>query len=195
MGSPVAEHRTVARHLPGDPGVWFFITADTCMFGLFFASFVVERLHNVALFDRSQQALSPTIGMLNTLFLVSGSYFVVLAVDAAKRNARSRVISCLALALACAVAFSLAKLFEYADKFRHGLTPATNDFFTYYFILTGLHFLHVLIAIVVTIVLMRMSRKTDFGARYLLILESGASYWHMVDLLWVVLFPLVYLVR
>ncbi len=165
------------------------------MFGLFFASFVVERLHNVALFDQSQRALSPTIGMLNTLFLVSGSYFVVLAVDAAKRAARRRVIGCLALALACAVAFSIAKLFEYGDKFRHGLSPATNDFFTYYFILTGLHFLHVLIAIIVTIVLMRMSRKTDFSPRYMVILESGASYWHMVDLLWVVLFPLVYLVR
>ncbi len=165
------------------------------MFGLFFASFVAERLHNVALFDQSQRALSPTIGMLNTLFLVSGSYFVVLAVDAAKRAARRRVIGCLALALACAVAFSIAKLFEYGDKFRHGLSPATNDFFTYYFILTGLHFLHVLIAIIVTIVLMRMSRKTDFSPRYMVILESGASYWHMVDLLWVVLFPLVYLVR
>ncbi len=195
MDRPIAEPRMKTKRLPGDPGVWFFITADTCMFGLFFASFVVARLHNVALFDQSQHALSPTIGMLNTLFLVSGSYFVVLAVDAAKRAARRRVNTCLALALACAVAFSIAKVFEYTDKFRLGLSPATNDFFMYYFILTGLHFIHVMIAIIVTIVLMRISRKTDFGERYMLILESGASYWHMVDLLWVVLFPLVYLVR
>ena len=195
MDSPIADARKPTRRLPGDPGVWFFITADTCMFGLFFASFVVERLHNVALFDTSQKALSQTIGMLNTLFLVSGSYFVVLAVDAAKRAARQRVVTCLALALACAIAFGIAKVVEYGDKFRHGLSPVTNDFFTYYFILTGLHFVHVLIAIIVTIVLIRMSRKTDFGERYMVILESGASYWHMVDLLWVVLFPLVYLVK
>ncbi len=186
---------TAARRLPGDAGVWFFITADTCMFGLFFGSFVVERLHNRALFDHAQLALSPTIGMINTLLLVSGSWFVVLAVEAARLGKRDRVVARLRPALACAVGFGVVKGVEYGDKFAHGITPATNDFFLYYFILTGLHFVHVMIAIIVTLVLICKSQREEFDPRYMVFLESGASYWHMVDLLWVVLFPLIYLVR
>lgn len=186
---------TTTKRVPGDPGVWFFITADTCMFGLFFGAFVVERLHHRALFDLAQTTLSPTIGMVNTLLLVSGSWFVVLAVSAARDDLRTRAVTCLRLALACAIGFCVIKASEYGLKFAHGITPATNDFFLYYFILTGLHFVHVMVAVIVTLVLIHKARQDSYDRRFMVFLESGASYWHMVDLLWVVLFPLVYLVR
>jgi nitric oxide reductase NorE protein len=194
---PLGEDRAdtlVSRRLPGDEGVWLFITADSFMFTLFFSSFIYERTKNAELFNVSQQALNPAIGALNTLFLLSSSWFVVLAVDAAKKGLERRVLNCLSMALACGAAFATAKLFEYRDKVAHGITMLTNDFYMFYFALTGLHFVHLVIGMVVLGVMLDKARRGISG-RYPYYLESGASYWHMVDYLWIMLFPLLYLVR
>jgi len=180
--------------LPGDAGVWLFIAADTFMFALFFSSFMYERTKNVALFNASQQALNPTIGALNTVLLLTGSWFVVIAVEAAKKRLQKTVVACLGMAVACGAAFGTIKILEYRGKIVHGITMLTNDFYMYYFALTGLHFVHLVIGIVVLTVLLNMAR-TGIAGEYQRYLESGASYWHMVDLLWIMLFPLLYLVR
>jgi nitric oxide reductase NorE protein len=191
---PADAAHTEAGRLPGDAGVWLFIAADTFMFALFFSSFMYERTKNVELFNASQLALDPSIGALNTVFLLTGSWFVVMAVEASKRQFRTTLVSCLAAAVACGLAFGTVKLFEYHGKIAHGLTMLTNDFYMYYFALTGLHFVHLVIGIVVLAVLLTMARASTTGD-YQRYLESGASYWHMVDLLWIMLFPLFYLVR
>lgn len=87
------------------------------------------------------------------------------------------------------------KLLEWGDKLSAGITPATNDFFMFFFTLTGLHFLHLLIGMVVLGFLVRASRRPLPTPRQLAYVEGGACFWHMVDLLWIVLFPLLYLVR
>jgi nitric oxide reductase NorE protein len=183
-----------ARRLPGDAGVWLFIAADTFMFALFFSSFMYERTKNVALFNTSQQALNPAVGALNTVFLLTGSWFVAMAVEAARKRLQQALVTCLGMAVACGVAFGAVKIFEYRSKIVHGVTMLTNDFYMYYFALTGLHFVHLVIGIVVLTVLLTKARggMTSDYQRYL---ESGASYWHMVDLLWIMLFPLLYLVH
>jgi len=194
---PLGENRgdtLVSRRLPGDEGVWLFITADSFMFTLFFSSFIYERTKNAGLFNSSQQALNPTIGAMNMLFLLSASWFVVLAVDAAKKGLERPLRNCLSMALACGAAFATTKVFEYRDKVVHGITMLTNDFYMYYFALTGLHFVHLVIGMVVLGVLLNKARS-GIGGRYIHYLESGASYWHMVDLLWIMLFPMLYLVR
>jgi len=186
--------RDGARRLPGEAGVWLFIAADCFMFALFFSSFIYERTKNVALFNESQQALNPTIGAVNTVLLLSASWFVVIAVGAAKRRLRNVLVPCLALAIACGGLFAGAKIFEYREKIAHGMTMLTNDFFMYYFMLTGLHFLHLIIGMIVLTVML-VKAQTSIEGDYLYYLESSASYWHMVDLLWIMLFPLLYLVR
>jgi nitric oxide reductase NorE protein len=98
------------------------------------------------------------------------------------------------MAVACGVAFGAVKIFEYRSKIVHGVTMLTNDFYMYYFALTGLHFVHLVIGIVVLTVLLTKARGGMTGD-YQRYLESGASYWHMVDLLWIMLFPLLYLVH
>jgi nitric oxide reductase NorE protein len=183
-----------ARRLPGDAGVWLFIAADTFMFALFFSSYMYERTKSVELFNASQQALSPAIGALNTILLLTGSWFVVMAVEAAKKRLQNVLIACLGMAVACGVAFGTVKIFEYRSKVVHGITMLTNDFYMYYFALTGLHFVHLVIGVVVLTVLLNMARPGITGD-YQRYLESGASYWHMVDLLWIMLFPLLYLVH
>src|SRR5262245_4861323 len=117
-----------------------------------------------------------------------------MAVEAARRRLQRALVGCLGMALACGVAFGAVKIFEYRSKIVHGVTMLTNDFYMYYFALTGLHFVHLVIGIVVLALLLTKARA-GMTADYQRYLESGASYWHMVDLLWIMLFPLLYLVH
>ena len=165
------------------------------MFGLFFSSFIYERSKNVPLFNASQEALNPALGAVNTLFLLTSSWFVVLAVDAAKKGMPTVVRNCLFAALALGGAFSAAKIYEYSAKIAHGITLVTNDFFMFYFVFTGIHFVHLLIGMAVLGFLASRVNRGMSDAAFLHYMESGASYWHMVDLLWIILFPLLYLVR
>jgi len=98
-------------------------------------------------------------------------------------------------ALLCGLAFMVSKAVEYTEKLEAGVSLLTNDFFMYYFTLTGIHLFHVLAGIVVLVVLWFMARSRSFEPGRPVVLECGAIYWHMVDLLWIILFPLLYLVR
>jgi nitric oxide reductase NorE protein len=180
--------------LPGVGGIWVFVFADMTMFALMFVCFMLDRHASPALFEESRQALNRDFGGVNTLILLTSSMLVVLAIEAMKRGRPRLAPGFFALALACGCAFMVSKAFEYTGKFQAGITMLTNDFFMYYFILTGIHLVHVIAGNVVLAVLWRKSRSAPAGGS-LSLYESGATYWHMVDLLWVCLFPLLYLVR
>jgi nitric oxide reductase NorE protein len=183
------------RRLPGDQGVWLFVGADMMMFGLFFTSFVIGRSKNIELYNLSQQALNFNYGGINTLILLTSSWFVVLAVHAAKMNRPRLVPHLLAAAAVCGLAFCTLKVVEYTEKISHGISMLTNEFFMYYFILTGIHFVHVIAGTVILFVFWNKARAGNYGSHNVVGLESAATYWHMVDLLWIVLFPLLYLMR
>ena len=100
-----------------------------------------------------------------------------------------------ALAFCCGLAFVVVKIFEYSEKFDAGFTIMTNDFYMYYFMLTGIHLIHVVIGMGVLMFLWSTTRDVVFNDEKVNILESGASFWHMVDILWIVLFALFYLAR
>jgi nitric oxide reductase NorE protein len=87
------------------------------------------------------------------------------------------------------------KAFEYHEKIAAGITPSTNEFFMYYFVLTGLHLAHVIIGLIVLTVLSTLARKPEPTTTHIAFFEGGACFWHMVDLLWIVIFPLIFLVR
>jgi|SRR6516164_5877858 nitric oxide reductase NorE protein len=181
----------------GDGGVWVFITADICMFGLFFTIFTWDRSHNISLFEQSRRLLDPNIGLLNTIFLLTSSWFMVGAVHAARSGRRRALLAFLSLAMLAGSGFAVSKIIEYSHKLQAGISMLTNSFFMYYFIFTGIHYLHFLIGMVVLGILWSMGRRSNLPSepRYLLWVESGACYWHMVDLLWLMLFPLLYLLR
>lgn len=172
-----------------------FIAADMAMFGLLFASFVVDRGKQAELFEASRRLLNPDIGGINTLILLTSSWLVALAVEAARRNQDLRASRLLGGAIACGLAFGLSKAFEYGQKLRAGISLLSNPFFSYYYALTGIHLLHVAAGTVILGVLLRQVRSGAYAGGRCAGLESGASYWHMVDLLWIMLFPLLYLVR
>jgi len=184
-----------ARPIPGDAGVWVFITADICAFALFFLLFTIGRVQQPALYDHSRQALDPNLGLLNTLILLTSSWFMVRAVQAAREGDRRRIGLNLMLAMVVGAGFAVVKVFEYGEKFAAGITMLTNEFFTYYFVFTGIHFLHFLIGMGALAVCLAKSSKSELDARYVTWIEATGTYWHMVDLLWIVLFPMLYLLR
>ncbi len=183
------------RRLPGVEGVWVFVIADMMVFALLFGSFIIGRHQNPALFEASRHALNPNFGGVNTLILVTSSWFAALALDAVRKSRFVLAQRFIGGALLCGLAFMVSKAVEYTEKLEAGVSLLTNDFFMYYFTLTGIHLFHVLAGIVVLVVLWFMARSRSFEPERPVVLECGAIYWHMVDLLWIILFPLLYLVR
>jgi nitric oxide reductase NorE protein len=165
------------------------------LFGVFFTTFLFYRGREPDLFAISQGTLDVTIGVVNTLLLLTSSLAVVTGVRAIRHGAQRLAPASFLVALICGAGFGFDKYLEYSEKISHGITPATNNFFMYYFILTGLHMFHVLIGMGVLVFMIVQSRRPDMTARKFGYVEGGACFWHMVDLLWIVLFSLIYLVR
>lgn len=183
-----------ARHLPGVEGVWVFVYADMAVFALMFGCFMWDRHQAPALFEASRQALNLDFGGINTLILLSSSMLVVLGVDALNHGRAALAPRFFGGAAACGLAFIVSKILEYGQKFDAGIGLTSNAFFQYYFIMTGLHLGHVAVGTAIIAVLAAKSRGVQAGDSIALY-EGGATYWHMVDLLWVCIFPLLYLVR
>jgi nitric oxide reductase NorE protein len=181
--------------LPGDSGVWTFIIADMGAFALFFLIFTVGRVSAPALFEQSRQHLDLNLGLFNTLILLTSSLFMVRSVEAARAGVRAAVIRNLALTMLIGSGFAVTKIIEYAAKAHAGIGLTTNEFFTYYFVFTGIHFLHFLIGIGALTMMLVKARRDALDAKFQTWIESVGCYWHMVDLLWIMLFPMIYLQR
>ena len=162
-------------------------------FALFFAFFMIGRHEQAALFDRSAALLNPSVGAINTLILVTSGWLVVLAVQGARRGDRRAVRRLLALAFTVGAGFAVTKAMEYGEKLSHGVTLLSNDFFMFYYVLTGIHFLHFVVGMAVLAMLWFKAGREAVDGPLLGWVESGGLYWHMVDLLWIVLFPMLYL--
>lgn len=183
-----------ADSAPAFPSIWYFVVADCIGFGIFFFVFMSERLPQARLFDESSRQLDIRLGLSNTLMLITSSWLVALAAQATRQQNFQRVRRLLPAALLVASGFAILKGIEYGTKISHGITPLTNPFFMFYFVLTGVHFLHYLVGMVVLIILAIKARKGDAGeTSFQIWMESGGIYWHLVDLLWVFLFPMLYL--
>ncbi|MEQ8838162.1 MAG: cytochrome c oxidase subunit 3 family protein [Lacipirellulaceae bacterium] len=183
--------------LPGEVGIWIFIFGDLIIFSLFFGTFMFYRSQDPALFTSSQATLTQTLGVVNTVLMLTSSWFVAMAVSATRKGMTRVPSMLLMLAFACGLGFGLIKYVEYSAKFKMGIYPVTNDFYMYYFVFTGIHFFHVLIGMGILAFFTRYCfvRNGTFSDNDICNLECGALFWHVVDLLWIVLFALLYLVK
>lgn len=181
--------------MAGDLAVWLIILAELLAFGIFFLSFAFARLQDVELFNASQRTLDLRLGGVNTALLITGSWCVVRAIKAVRADACTAGVRWLAAALMCGGGFVAMKIMEYSAKWEAGLDLSTNTFYMFYFLLTGFHFFHVLAAMVFLGILMVKTGQRRYGSNDYHELETGAAFWHMVDLLWIVLFPLIYVMR
>lgn len=192
---PASAGASEPPRLRGDLAVWLVILAELATFALLFASFAFARLWEPQVFADSQATLDLRFGAINTMLLLSGSAGVARAVQALRADRAAAAGHWWLFALGCALAFLLLKGVEYADKAAQGVGLETNTFYMFYLLLTGFHFLHVLAAMVFIAWLWVLTRRGAYGPHNCHAPETGAAFWHMVDLLWIVLFPLVYVMR
>jgi nitric oxide reductase NorE protein len=181
--------------LRGDLAVWIFILAELLAFGVFFIAYAFTRSRHAALFNEFQATLDRDAGALNTLLLISASALVVKAIGAVRTDDARRGARLLLAAIACGGGFVGVKSYEFAAKFGAGIDLSTNTFYMFYLALTGFHFFHVVLGMAVLAIVWWQTRRGRYGRHDSHDLESAAAYWHMVDLVWLILFPLVYVMR
>ncbi len=190
-----AEGHKYHPYPPGDLAIWVFILAELAAFFALFATYAFTRLNHLELFAEMQRTLDSDAGMINTLLLITGSWCVARAVAVVKRN-RSRESSYwLLAAILTGVGFLIVKYFEYGAKFSAGIDLTTNLFYTFYISLTMFHAMHVVLGMAILGFVWKKAWSGGYSAHDHRGMETGASYWHMVDLVWIILFPLVYIMR
>jgi len=179
--------------VPGERSMWFFVIGDLLIFGVYFVAYTVYRGQEQTLFLQSQALLNRDIGVINTLLLLTSSLFVAISLEAARKNKTVDASRLLSVAIALGAIFPLLKLVEWLPKLSAGYTPGENQFFMFYYLLTGLHLCHVLLGLVILGFVLK--NFLGDGKPNIVFAETGAIYWHMVDLLWIILFALFYLLR
>ena len=175
-------------------GIWLFLASEVMLFGGLFSTYVLLRLMATE-WPFGSDILSVPIGAFNTVVLISSSVTMVMAYAALKMNDLSKFKIYLGATIGLALLFMVVKGYEYADKFSHGDVPASSTYLAIYFTMTGLHALHILGGVIVNAYFLgpgtRMweTNKAQFTNR----IEAAGLYWHFVDLVWIFLFPVLYL--
>jgi nitric oxide reductase NorE protein len=183
------------KRAPGEAGVWVFILTEMVIFTALFGVILWYRAHNPKVFAEGQALLNQPLGLINTVVLIVGSVVVVLAIDAAQHDHYRQASRYLALAMCCGLCFVVIKGTEYLTVMQHGAWIHTNAYWMVFFVITGAHMVHVLVG-TATLGLIRPRTSAGLvGPRDRDLFVSATCYWHMVDLLWLILFPLFYLVN
>ena len=206
--SPLAHHfeslekQTHAARL----GMWLFLATEVLLFTALFAAYGVYRFLYTEGFEQSSRAIETWIGLVNTIVLVTSSFTVAMGLDAATRGRGRRTALLWGVSVALALVFLGFKAVEYSHHFHEGQlpgrfytfegvqAPGAPIFFALYFLITGLHGIHVVIGMTVLTVVAVMAYRGKFSAEYHTPVELGGLYWHLVDLIWIFVFPLIYLI-
>ncbi len=190
----------------GRMGIWLFLVTEVLLFGGLFCAFAIFRSWYFDSFVEAHHHLDKVMGAINTVVLITSSLTMALAVRSAQQSKKELTAILLALTLACAATFLCIKYVEYSHKFHEGLLPGKwfsavgfhtahpGVFFAIYFMMTGIHGLHVVIGMILISWILKRTMKGEFSSRYYAPVEGVGLYWHLVDLIWIYLFPLLYLV-
>jgi cytochrome c oxidase subunit III len=196
------------QHEASTLGMWIFLATEILFFGGLFMAYLVYRTWYPAGFAEASNHLDVLLGGVNTAVLIVSSLTMALAVHAAQVGSRKGQILFLLLTILLGSVFLGIKVVEYADKFEHHLVPGAaflwdgdpalanqaEMFYSLYFAMTGLHATHMVIGIAILLVLVAMAHRGRFGAQYYSPVEVTGLYWHFVDIVWIFLFPLLYLI-
>jgi len=189
-------------------GMWVFLVTEVLFFGGMFMAYILYRIWYPEMFVAASHHLSIPLGTFNTAVLIGSSLTMAYAVNAAQRGAKPREqVMWLLGTMFLGAVFLGVKVIEYADKFGHHLVPGPNFhfdkpefqqtaqiYYSLYFSLTGLHATHMIVGMVIMAIIARMAAKGQFTAEWYTPVEVMGLYWHFVDLVWIFLFPLLYLI-
>jgi nitric oxide reductase NorE protein len=188
-----AQPRSGARFVPGQPDMWVFVLFEALVFTAYFIVYVVRRTQSPGLFLESQAHLDLRVGVLNTLVLLASSWSVARCVQAARERSYRAALANVFLTILFGFVFLVSKVLEWAAKLEAGFGFTTDEFFSFYYFLTAIHFLHLLIGFGVLAIgthqLWSLARRSQQA------IETCATYWHTVDFLWVLIFALLYVMR
>lgn len=175
-------------------GMWLFLATELLLFGGLFAAYAIYRAKYPEMFFEGHEELNLTLGTTNTIILLVSSFTIAIGVTAIQRGKRNLLSLMLVITIICGLLFGLNKYFEYAAKFHHDIFPSKNIFFALYFMMTGLHMIHVFIGVVILVIILIYNMKGNYNENNFTSVELGALYWHLIDVIWIYLFPLLYLV-
>ena len=178
---------------PGGILIWLIILIELITFCAGLVAFVWEGNSSIEVFEVSRATLNNKIGLANTMLLLTSGFFVAEAVRYLKAGNYSKSQNWMLVSIILGVGFLILKSIEYYDKLQHGFDLSYNTFFTYYWLLTGFHFLHVVVGVVILSVLLMNIRKGVYHENETYDVETGATFWHLCDLIWLLLFPVIYL--
>ncbi|MCB9663569.1 MAG: cytochrome c oxidase subunit 3 [Alphaproteobacteria bacterium] len=198
VASPTAvgDPPDATRGLTGGTALWILMTVEVATFGMFFLWFASSWHGHVEVYAASQAQLDVRSGFVGTVLLLAGSWLAYEGVLAHEDERNGTTARSFLAASAVGCLFTVNKLAEYAAHAGHGVSLSTNGFWFAYLFLTGLHLLHVLAGVVALAVLgFRALRGAGLGREDTLSVEATAGYWHLVDVIWLFLFPLLYLVQ
>jgi len=203
----MADHVVHTEHIDkeaGKLGMWIFLFTEMFLFGGLFLVYAVFRAGYSADFHAAADELNTFIGTLNTVFLLTSSMTVAMAITAVQNNHRNLALGLILITLVLAALFMVNKYFEWSHEFEHHIYPGSEVlknlprgellFFGLYFMMTGLHALHVFVGMVLLTITVVKIKLGLINQENFQLLENSALYWHLVDLIWIFLFPLLYLV-
>lgn len=173
--------------------IWIIILLEVITFCAGIITFAWQSNLSPEVFEVSQSTLNTKIGLANTLLLLSSGFFVAESVRYLKIGDRLKSQKWMSAAMLFGFGFLILKGFEYVDKLQHGFDLTHDGFFTFYWLLTGFHFFHVLVGLVILLALWFKMRQGVYHENNFLDIESGAAFWHMCDIIWLLLFPVLYL--
>ena len=179
--------------VPGQGDMWAFVIFESFVFTSYFVVYLIFRTQSPELYLQSQAQLDLRLGVFNTLVLLTSSWSVARCVQASREGAFQSALANAFLTMLFGFVFLVSKVYEWANEIQMGFGFTTNEFFMHYFFLTGIHFLHLLIGFVVLGVVVHQLWSPARRSQELV--ETGATYWHTVDFLWVMIFSLLYVVR
>ena len=180
---------------PGGILIWIIVFVELLTFGIALIVFEIDFQNNLQQFLSSQNLLHKGFGLVNTLVLITSGYFMATTLVNIKAGKIKQALNWLMLTIFGGLTFLFIKSFEYFEKIQSGLTLDFDEFFTYYWLLTGFHFIHVLVGVAILMGLWIALRKGTYSQTNFLDIETGGIFWHMVDLIWVLLFPVLYLIN
>jgi nitric oxide reductase NorE protein len=182
-----------AQFVPGQPDMWVFVLFEALVFTAYFTVYIVSRTRSPDLFLESQMHLHLQVGAFNTLVLLASSWSMARCVQAARERSFRPALAHALLTMFFGFVFLVSKVLEWAAEIEQGFTFTTDEFFSFYYFLTAIHFLHLLIGFVVLGVAVRELRSPARRSQEMI--ETCATYWHTIDFLWVLIFALLYVMR
>jgi cytochrome c oxidase subunit 3 len=175
-------------------GIWLFLATEILLFGGLFTAYTIYRTKYPEIFHEEHLELNKVIGSINTIVLICSSLTMALGVASIKRGNRKALSSFLLLTILFGVMFLVNKYFEWGHELREHTYPGTSVFFALYFMMTGLHMVHVIAGLLVLVTMLVLNLMGKFSDKYNTPIELSGVYWHLVDLIWIYLFPLLYLI-